>query len=88
MTDKLDEIPFVDVRVRLESLEDDLYRIVQSLFPGARREDWSFEELQGKFIQKLLEINKFKINFIGKVSFITNLGYYMLSTCQQEATST
>ena len=47
MTAQLDRIPFVDINVRMDSLEADVFQIVQSLFPGARREDWLFEELQG-----------------------------------------
>lgn len=50
MTAQLDEIPFVDVNVKMDSLEADLFQIIQTLFPGARREDWLFEELQGWFI--------------------------------------
>ena len=49
MTAQPDNIPFVDVFVRRESLEDDLYEVVRLLFPDVRREEWLFEELQGTF---------------------------------------
>lgn len=48
MTAQLDDIPFVDVTVRLESVQDDLFRVAQAISPTVRREEVTFEELQGK----------------------------------------
>ena len=50
MTAQLDDIPFIDVTVRLDSLQDDLFRVAQAMLPAVRREQVTFEELQGRFI--------------------------------------
>lgn len=50
MTSQVDDIPFVDVTVRSESLQDDLFKIIQARFPTVRREQVTFEECQGRLI--------------------------------------
>lgn len=51
MNTQMDDIPFVDVTVRLESLQDDLFQVAQAISPTARREKMTFKELQGRFIE-------------------------------------
>lgn len=50
MTTQLDDILYVDVAVRLESLQEDLFQITQAISPTVRREEVTFEELQGRCI--------------------------------------
>lgn len=51
MTIQLEDIPFVDVTVRPESLQDDLFKIARAIsLKVVRREELTFEKLKGRCI--------------------------------------
>lgn len=62
MNAEIEKIPNLDIAVRAESLEDDLFAVYKRLFPDAVRSDLTFKELQGGFVNSIIRFVHF-LNF-------------------------
>jgi len=52
----LEDIPKVDVTVKAETLEDDLFKIYSELFKDAKKDELVFEELKGGYINSIRRV--------------------------------
>lgn len=59
MNAEIEKIPNIDVVVKAESLEDDLFTVYSQLFRGAVKSDLKFKELVGGFVNSIIRFEKF-----------------------------
>lgn len=69
MSAGFEKIPNIDLTVKAESLEDDLFAVYKRLFPEAVQSDLTFEELVGGYVNCIMRLGDF---FFIIATFLSN----------------